>query len=212
MKNILNSINLLLKDGKINDAYSLTRKYHDIIIINIYEILYLEDNKDNKNFIVEEINNWLHGKSKLPEYKIMNQYIRNSTKLKNMNNLLFKTKQYKELRQRLNDHTHYNYFQHMIFNDKYQFDFENNRINLLNQLSLDIQNIFIKHFCWLFTVKDHYMMSDDHIDYLEMNQTPPENSQYWVRTYIQEIFNDTIKPYREDLANELKNSTCMELK
>lgn len=211
MKNILNSINLLLKDGKINDAYSLTRKYHDIIIINIYEILYLEDNQNNKNFIVEEINNWLHGKNKLPEYKIMNQYIRNSSKLKDMNNLLFKTKQYKELRQRLNDHTHYNYFQHMIFNDKYHIDFENNRINLLNQLSLDIQNIFIKHFCWLFTVKDNYMMSDEYMDYLEMNQTPPKNSQYLVRNYIQEIFNDTIKPNREDLANELKNSTCMKL-
>ena len=211
MKNILNSIELLLKYGKINDAYSLTRKYHDMVIINIYEILYLENKRDEGKLIVEEINNWLHGKNKLPEYRTMNQYIRNSPKLKNINNLLFKTKQYKELRQRLNDHTHYNNFLYILFNDKYQFDFENNRINLLNQLFLDIQNIFIKHFCWLFTLKDHYMMSSDYVDYLDMGRTPPDNSQYWVSPYIQEIFNNTIKPNREDLAHELKNSTCMKL-
>jgi len=94
----------------------------------------------------------------------------------------------------------------MIFNDKYKykFDFENNRINLLNQLSKDIQNIFIKHFCWLFTAKDHYMMADDYVNYLEMSQTPTENYRYWVRPYIQNIFNDIIKLNREDLANELK--------
>jgi len=208
----LQSIVLLLEDGKINDAYSIARKYHDIVVINIYEILYLEDKKREEIFIVEKINNWLYGKSKLPDYRTMIQYIRNHNELLKINRLLFKTTDYKDLRQRLNDHTHYNYFQYMILNDKYKFDFDNNRIKLLNQLSKDLKNIFIQHFCWLYTIKDYYMMVDNYIDYLEMNQKPPKNSQYWVRPYIQDIFNDIIKPNREDLANELKNSTCMKLK
>ena len=212
MKNTLESIVLLLKDGKINDAYSLARKYHDLIIINIYEILYFEEKFNNKSNTIDEINNWLHGKNKLPSYKTMNNYIIKSKKLRNINTLLFNnTKKYTEIRQRLNDHTHYNHFLHMIFNNKYQFDFKNNRIDLINQFSLDIQDIFIKHFCWLFTLKDHYMMADDYIDYLEMNQQPPKDSQYWVRSYIQNIYNDVVKIYRNDLAIELKNSTCMKL-
>jgi hypothetical protein len=92
------------------------------------------------------------------------------------------------------------------------FDVYNNRIKFLEQLSIDLRNIFIKHFVWLFSIKDNYMMSSDYIDYLDMGMTPPKNSQYWVATLIQEIFDEIIKQYRPDLADELKKSTYMELK
>src|SRR6266700_2227816 len=38
------SIRDTLKQGRINDAYALMRKYHDSAIINVYANLYLEDN------------------------------------------------------------------------------------------------------------------------------------------------------------------------
>lgn len=212
MKGTLESIKLILEHGKINDAFSLTRKYYDNVVINIYALLYLEDNHSLDNFIVEKINNWVTNKEKLPEYKVMNSYIRNSKQLKTINNLMFRGEYYKKMRIRLNDHTHYNYFKYMFYNDNEMADFKNNRIRFLEQLSIDIKNIFILHFIWLFTIKDNYMMSSNHIDYLDMGEIPPENSQYWVAPFIQEIFDDIIKKNRPDLVEEFKKSTCMEIK
>lgn len=212
IKGTLDSIQLLLEKGKINDAFSLARRYHDSVIINIYTLLYLDANQNLDNFIVEKINNWVNNKEKLPEYKDMNNYIRRSQRLTNINNLLFSTKDYTNMRQRLNNHTHYNSFSYMFYNDDQMFDVYNNRIKFLDQLSIDLRNIFIQHFVWLFSIKDNYMMSSDYIDYLDMNMTPPENSQYWVAPWIQEVFDDIIKEHRLDLAEELKQSTFMELK
>jgi hypothetical protein len=99
----------------------------------------------------------------------------------------------------------------MFYNDDQIFDVYNNRIKFLEQLSIYLRNIFIQHFVWLFSIKDNYMMSSDYIDYLDMSMTPPENSQYWVATFIQKIFDEIIKQHRPDLAEELKKSTNMEL-
>ena len=42
IKGTLSSINMILKDGRINDSWTLLRKYHDSIIINIYSCLFLK--------------------------------------------------------------------------------------------------------------------------------------------------------------------------
>src|SRR5574341_100396 len=77
----LDSIKDILIKGRINDSYALLRKYHESVIINVYSNLYLDDNFSIENFVVEKINNWLHGKEQLPEYRIMSDYIRRSEKL-----------------------------------------------------------------------------------------------------------------------------------
>ena len=88
------TLELNLKDfnekGRINDLYALLRKYHDLVIINVYSTLYLADNFSIENFVVEKINDWLHGKERLPEYRIMSDYIRKSEKLADINTLLYK--------------------------------------------------------------------------------------------------------------------------
>ncbi len=205
----IESIKLILKGGKINDSYALTRKYYDSVVINIYEILYLADNFSIENFIVQKINNWLHGKEKLPNYREMIEYIRNSTRLGKVNKILDLDNHYKIVRNRCNDHIHYNLFHYMMMNDKQIY--MKDRLKILNELSCDIRDIFIKHFIWLFTLNEHYMTSSDYLDSLECGVIPEEGSQYYVAPFIQDIFNDTIKKYRMDLALELKNATCMKL-
>ena len=55
----LASIRTILRDGKINDAYTLLRKYYDSVIISIYSNIYLEEHLSIDNFIVQQIDNWL---------------------------------------------------------------------------------------------------------------------------------------------------------
>lgn len=70
----------------------------------------------------------------------------------------------------------------MVINDNQIYD--ENRMKLLDLLSSDLKDLFIMHFIYMFTLNPHFLMSGEHVDYLEMGQTPPEDSQYWVASYI----------------------------
>ncbi|NIM11693.1 MAG: hypothetical protein GTO45_06335 [Candidatus Aminicenantes bacterium] len=205
----LESIKDILIKGRINDSYALLRKYYDSTIINVYSNLYLDDNFSLENFVVEKIDNWIKGKEQLPEYRVMSQYIRKSKKLSQINELLYRDNTYKSIRDRCNDHTHYNFYQNMLINDNEIY--LNNRLDALNTFSKDLENIFILHFSYLFYLNDHYMMSSDYVDSLECGITPEEGSQYYVAPFIQKIFDDVIKRNRMDLAEEIKKNTSMKL-
>jgi len=205
----LESINDILKKGRINDSYALLRKYYDSTIINVYSNLYLNDNFSLENFVVEKIDNWLKGKEQLPEYRVMSQYIRSSKKLSEITNLLCKDTTYKNIRERCNDHTHYNYFKNVILNDNKVY--LRNRLSSLDTFSKDLESIFVLHFSYLFYLNDHYMMSSDYLDSMECGLTPENDSQYFVAPFVQEVFNSVIKISRMDIAKEIKSKTSMKL-
>lgn len=205
----LDSIRTLLTNGRINDAYALLRKYYDSVIINIYSNLYLQDNFSLKNFVVEQIDNWLKGKAKLPEFRIMSQYIRESTKTAPITDLLFRDDHYKSLRNRCNDHTHYNFYRNVLLNDNEIVIPD--RLQALDQISVDIRDILILHVAYIFFINDHYMMSRDHCDYLECGMTPEPDSEYWVAGFVQEIFNEIVTKNRPDITAVVKQHTSMHL-
>jgi len=209
MKGTIESIKDTLRKGRINDSYALLRKYYDSTIINVYTNLYLSDNYSIENFVVTKIDNWRKGTETIPEYRVMSKYIKDSSKLAPINDLLKRDDRYKKIRDRCNDHTHYNFYHHLLLNDN---EIHNpNRVKYLNVFAKDIEAIFIQHFAFIFYLNDHYMMSSDYADYMEMGMTPEEDSQYWVANFIQETFDEVIKPKRYDIAKELKEKTLMQL-
>lgn len=205
----LDSINEILIKGRINDSYALLRKYYDSTIINVYTNLYLNDHFSIENFIVEKIDNWRKGTNTIPEYRVISKYIQDSEKLKPITELLKKDELYKDIRSRCNDHTHYNYYHNLLLNDGEIY--LPNRIKELDTFSTDLTAIFVQHFAYLFYLNDHYMMSSDYLDSLEIGMTPKEDSQYWVAPFIQQFFDKWIKPNRQDIADELKSKTSMKL-
>jgi len=205
----LESINDILKKGRINDSYALLRKYYDSTIINIYSNLYLNDNFGIENFIVDKIDDWIKGKERLPEYRVMLQYIRSSKKMSRITKLLYKDKTYKNIRERCNDHTHYNFFKNVLLNDNEIY--LRNRLVIFDTFSKDLENIFVLHFSYIFYLNVHYMMSSDYLDSMECGPTPEEGSQYFVAPFIQKIFDSVIKKTRMDIAQEIKSKTSMQL-
>lgn len=205
----LESINDILKKGRINDSYALLRKYYDSTIINVYSNLYLNDNFRIENFIVDKIDNWVKGKEQLPEYRVMSQYIRSSKKLSKIYKLLYKDTTYRNIRERCNDHTHYNYFQNVLLNDNEVY--LRNRLSSLDTFSKDLENIFVLHFSYLFYLNDHYMMSSDYLDSMDCGLTPEKGSQYFVAPFVQKVFDSVIKISRMDIAKEIKSKTSMKL-
>lgn len=209
IKGTIDSIQTITRRGRLNDAYALLRKYHDSVIINTYSCLYLEDNISIENFTVEKIRNWLDGKEQLPEYRIMSQYIHNSKKVASLNKLLYQSDVYKNVRERCNDHTHYNYFQNILLNDNeiYQKD----RIGVLDQLSNDILNIFLLHQAYIIHLNQHYISSTEYRDNLESGMEPIEGTQYNVAPFVQEIFDKLFKIKKPDVANFLILTSDMHL-
>ena len=205
----LESIKDIMVKGRINDSYALLRKYYDSIIINVYSILYLKNNFSLEKFVAEKIDNWLHGIEKLPRYKEMNDYIKSSKQLSKVNILLEKDNIYTKIRERCNDHTHYNFYYYVLLNDNEIYI--KNRLAYLDYFSTDLLNLFIMHFSYLFTLNEHYMTSSEYIDALDSGLTPAEGSQYYVAPFIQNIFDTVIKKYRDDLATEIKENTSMML-
>ena len=209
MQGTLEFIREILLRGRINDAYALLRKYYDAAIINIYTNLYLDDHFSIENFVVEKIDNWLNGKEQLPDIRGMNSYIQNSEKVSPIYRLLHQDKRYSELRDRCNDHTHYNFYHNVLLNNHQMFS--EKKTAILNRFAKDLENIFILHLSYLFYMKDHYMTASDYIDCLDCGITPEPDLQYWVAPFIQEIFDTVIKKNRMDLVLEIKSQTAMHL-
>ena len=153
----LESIAHVLRDSRINDAYALLRKYHDSTVINVYVNIYLEDNCSIDNFVVEQITNWLSGKDRLPEFRVMSSYIRSASTFEPLNELFFQDNRYRRARDRCNDHLHYNFFRNVLLNDKDIY--LKNRAAVLSQFSQDIRDIFIFHLAYIFFLNGHYMSS-----------------------------------------------------
>jgi hypothetical protein len=204
----LKSIKRNLYDGRINDVYALIRKYYDVIIINIYEIVLLKTEINIDNFIVEKIDKWLKGKEKLPKSKEMYKLILKCKDLRNINKIINKDTRYKNMRDRCNDHMHYNYFHYMQLNSRINIQNAKVYIDVIND---DLLDLIILHFAYLFTLNGHYMASSDYIDCLELNIEPEKDSQYWVAPFIQEFFNKFIKIRRPDISKEIINDTFMDL-
>jgi len=205
----IESVSVLLKNGRINDGYALLRKYYDSTFINVYTNLYLNDHFSIENFVVSQIDGWIKGTEKIPEYRVISQYIKASPKLKEITDLLQKDDRYKNIRERCNAHTHYNFYKYHFLNDKDVYI--GDRTKALDTFLVDFDSIFIQHFAYLFFLHDHYFMSEDYTDYIDMGDIPPEDSQYWVATYIQNIFDKVIKEKRPDIAAAIKNKTSMHL-
>lgn len=209
IKGTINSIAEILSKGRINDAYALLRKYYDSTIINTYTNLYLMDNFSIDNFIVEKIDNWRQGTDTIPEYRVISKYIKESPKLASINNLLNRDDRYKKIRDRCNNNTHYNFYSNILLNDNQIYN--PNRIKWLNIFSKDIEAIFIQHMAYIFYLNEHYMMSSDYVDCLDLDIQPEEESQYWVAPFVQEVFDKIIKMKRYDIAEEIKKNTTMQL-
>ncbi|GGE82618.1 MULTISPECIES: hypothetical protein [Shewanella] len=209
MKGTIESIRLVLKEGKMNDAYALLRKYYDSVMVNAYTNLYINDNVGRSGYYITEINDWLHGRKPLPRMPKMSKYLDSSASLSDLNSLLKIDKRYDGIRERCNDNMHYNFFALLMLNDGEVYMDE--RLHHLDQLRVDVRDVFILNMSYILTINESYMMSSDYVDHLEVGMTPPEGSQYWVAPFIQDMASDVLLQERPDIFKLLKSQTCMEL-
>ncbi|HEY3780294.1 MAG TPA: hypothetical protein VGL56_04365 [Fimbriimonadaceae bacterium] len=223
----------VLLTGRIADAYTLLRRFRETTHLQVYIMLrFQEDNvfedilkpemKDidfeefsamleqalKKGIYVEEVEKWLSGQESLPPSRIFSQVIVEAPGLQELNQL-FDRDLYNQISERCNDHVHINFFRNLRVNvatSDYQF-----HIRLLEQFRQDFKDLLIKHIAYVFYLKPEYMMSSDHMDYLECGMTPPEDSEYWVSPVVQEVFDSVITPRFPAITDFIKKNTAMHL-
>lgn len=210
LQHSIDSINYTLSKWRINDSYALLRKFHDSCIMHIYINIYLENNFNIDNMVVEKVQKWIEWTSKFPRYKWMKNYIDNHDKFKDLNKYFYKDNSIELIRERCNDHTHYNSYASLLINDweiylKY-------RLSKLNQFSNDLEKIFLLHISYLFNFSDHYMSSSDYRDCLDVWVEPPAWSEQWVAPFIQDIIDKYMKKEDDTLLNIIKNNSAMDIK
>lgn len=209
MYGTIESIKVILLAGRINDAYALLRKYYDSVTINIYSNIYLRNNLSIENFIVKKINDWLQGSEKLPDFRVMSKYIRNAEMLKPINDVFGVDDRYKQIRNRCNDHMHYNFYRYAMLNDNDIYI--DNRLWWIDRFLDDVRDIFVLHVGYISFLNSHYLISSDYLDALECGLQPNDDSQYWVAPFIQEIFDEIITSRRPDVVAVIKKNSLMHL-
>lgn len=205
----LDSVRVVLKEGRMNDAYALLRKYYDGIIVAVYVNVYIAENYNLDNYIVEKIQNWVKNKDKLPSSERMLKAIQKHKPLEDLVKLFDFDGIYCRIRRLANGNTHYNKLYYLWLNNNMIYN--PNRVKELDSLYACTLNLFILHFAFMYSLNPHYMVSTDYIDALEVGVQPEEGSQYWVAPYVKEVFDKYVVTNRPDVAEFMRNYSEMEL-
>lgn len=218
----IESIFVLLQNGRCNDTMALVRKYCDTIILDIYlRILICEINNKAlsvsslKDILNNDVSRWVDSEGRLfDEKKIMNVYSKIAKSHPDLTRL-FKLKDskalYHKLRNVCNDNMHNNYLYTLFANDaeiiKARKDI---RSVMIKNISKAVRHFFSIHFAFIYCADCAYFMSSDYIDYMECGQQPPEGSERWVASSVQEAFN-VLKATEPEVAKYLYDLDLMDL-
>ena len=200
----LDSITTLLTKGRINDAYTLIRKLFDDILLEIYMDVTLKDKFSLDNYIVEEVNEWIQGKHRIPKSEKILKYLKTSERTRDLYPLFGWDTYLKKNRELLDDSVHSNRYHLMLLNCNRAYIA--NRERHLKNCEIVLNQLFLLHLSFIFHLNPQYLMASDYMDYMEEGLTPPEGSEAWIAPFAQDAFDRVIKPH-EDIANFIL-STC----
>lgn len=204
----LDSISVLLTKGRINDAYTLIRKLFDDILLEIYMDVTLKDKFSLDNFFVEEVNEWIQGKHRIPKTEKVLKYLEKSEKTKELYPLFGWDTYLKKNRELLDDSVHSNRFQQLLLNcnDVYIL----NRERHLKNCEIILNQLFLLHLSFIFHLNPQYLMASDYMDCLEMGITPPDGSENWIARFAQDAFDRNIKSHKQ-LAAFIKEHCYLDI-
>lgn len=200
----IDSITILLKNGRINDVYTLIRKLFDDILLEIYMDVILKDKINIDNFFVQEVNEWIQGKHRIPKVDKILKCLKDSQRTKDLYPLFGWNTCLKKNRELLDDSVHSNRFKLMLLNCNMVYI--EDRVQYLKKCEEMLSQLFLIHLSFIFHLNSHYLMASDYLDCMEMGMIPPVGSENWIAQFAQDAFDKIIKPHMT-IANFIL-STC----
>ncbi len=139
MESTLEALSLLLKNGYVNDAFTLLRKYIDLTIINVYFLVKIDKEQNMERIIIQEIDGWVNGINTLDKISKLREYISDNFQYPQIEDF-FDDVQLKSIRDTTNDFTHYNTNEKIIANDS-RFHMKNRR-EYYDEIYSNIEMVF----------------------------------------------------------------------
>lgn len=204
----LDSITILLKNGRINDAYTLIRKLFDDILLEIYMDVILKDKFSIDNFYVQEVNEWIKGKHRIPRTDKILKYLKESQRTKDLYPLFGWNTYLKKNRELLDDSVHSNRFKLMLLNCNRVYI--EDRLRHLKNCEVMLNQLFLIHLSFIFHLNSCYLMASDYMDYMYLGSTPPESCENWIAPFAQDAFDKIIRPHRA-IANFIISTCALEI-
>ena len=209
MRATLDSIQMLLKSGQITDAFVLIRKYFDMVLVDLYiDVVRMEKFDVFDNLIVEDVENWIKKKHRIPSLKRILSVLKQSEATKELYPFFGWETYLKHNRELLDDEVHANRYFSMLMNCR-ELVLEG-REKRLDNATIVLKQVFLIHLSFIFFINGHFMMATDYLDSLEVGMTPPEGSERWIAPYAQQAFDYYIKPHAE-LASFIKRNCSLDI-
>lgn len=117
---------------------------------------------------------------------------------------------FKTIGDTLNNYVHSNGCAY--YNRKYSdYLFDGSLIDELKVLVNKARYMTVVFVVLLFLCSPISVMGEDYINYLDFNETPPENSQYWVAPFIEQFVKQNISLIDPNCLEYLRENTEMQI-
>lgn len=213
----MESIRFCCLNANFADAYSLLRKYRDDLVFYLY-LFSAADNSDFTRFVDEDqlnegernIWNWVHNQQKnLTIGTVLQSIASHPSAGKAVRDFKLKNS-FDQLGDKLNNYVHSNGY--MFYNESFDRLYMQQKIKeKCDDFSEAAMFITMAFLFLLVLINPLLIMSYDYIDYLDLGDLPPENSQYWVAPFVSEFLERHKNVLDEECDNYLKEKTGMQI-
>lgn len=207
----MGSIIACCEDACIADANTLLRKYRDDIFfyLYIYACNSLEANSSQAKKMKFQIEKWLN--NNLKDFFI-SDVLKDITTIPKINDVVTKYNlkdSFKNIANTLNNYVHSN-----------GYAYYNRNVNSYKpgKLLLELKHIgeVTKYTTMVFLLlliicSPTSVMSEDYMDYLDFNDIPPKESEYWVATFVEDFVKKNISIIDKNCLHYLRQNTKMQL-
>jgi len=218
-KNTLYSIRKCVEVLNISDAMTLLRKLKDDLLLMTYFQKLSDSGEDVYNSIgklkkyndhVKNAFDWSRNSlRKFYHYQAIN-YLKEDEKINRLNDETKVLDGLYDVTKNLNNFAHSNGVSYITrFNPIHNIK---QSIIFLNYMCYEIERIFSVIFTLFFYISPKYLSSADYELYMMAGETPPDNCQYIVASYLNDFINDKIEKFDKRLKEFLVNNTYMEIK
>lgn len=215
--NVITSLELTLgsviaccESACIADANTLLRKYRDDLFFYLYISVYnsLDKHSEKAKAMETKTTKWLN--NDLADFQISHvlKAIATAPQLKDAV-LKFNLKEsFQKIGDALNDYVHSNGYAYYNRNtNSYK---EGELAVELRKLGNKAQYMTVVFLLLLIICSPVSVMSEDYIDCLDLNISPPKNSQYWVAPFVERFVKENISLIDTNCLDYLRENTMMQ--
>lgn len=213
----MESIRYCCMNSNFADAYTLLRKLRDDLFYYVYLFAVADQSDFTKLAYTDELNkdeknvwNWVHNQQKNLHIGTVLKCIASNSYAKEAVEKFNLKDSFDKLADKLNNYVHSNGY--LFYNESLdRLAMTKKTKEMCNEFSETVIFVTVTFLFLVVLIRPLLIMSDDYTDYLEFNDTPPKNSQYWVAPFVSDFLCKYKRILDENCEKYLREKTGMQI-